>query len=261
MSSTASNYDLNRLYIGIGSASLAFILAMTLSFPSLIKAQANGLMMAVTMLLYGITMFASSYVEEEQHFWYWMTSAWMAWISMEKLGSLIHAGPRGSRSDSSWYPVLKYFSGLAMTLIVLASCRTLWRWNQTGQKHAGDPDISRVFLPSQKYLLWALVVATYADVALRLAMHIMPWASRAIATSASGFLCLEALLFKIAFTQADAPELLTGYERMLPMSSLLDVPLIPQAQGLFTSLAGILALTIVPFPSEALKSNRQSLGT
>lgn len=30
---------------------------------------------------YGVMMFASSYVEEEQHFWYYTTTAWLAYVS------------------------------------------------------------------------------------------------------------------------------------------------------------------------------------
>lgn len=33
---------------------------------------------------YGIMMFASSYVEEEQHFWYWATSAWLVLLSFTR---------------------------------------------------------------------------------------------------------------------------------------------------------------------------------
>lgn len=29
-------------------------------------------------------MFATSYVEEEQHFWYWVTAAWMAYLYTAK---------------------------------------------------------------------------------------------------------------------------------------------------------------------------------
>jgi hypothetical protein len=29
-------------------------------------------------------MFATSYVEEEQHFWYWATAAWMAYLYASK---------------------------------------------------------------------------------------------------------------------------------------------------------------------------------
>lgn len=35
-------------------------------------------------ILYGVMMFATSYVEEEQHFWYWATAAWMAYLYAAK---------------------------------------------------------------------------------------------------------------------------------------------------------------------------------
>ena len=52
--------------------------------PSLLKLNSAGLWIASMTTAYGIMMFASSYVEEEQHFWYWIASAWIAWQYLKR---------------------------------------------------------------------------------------------------------------------------------------------------------------------------------
>lgn len=42
----------------------------------------------LTCVLYGVMMFASSYVEEEQQFWYWATSAWMVVLMTKRYRTL-----------------------------------------------------------------------------------------------------------------------------------------------------------------------------
>lgn len=80
MSSMASNYDMSRLTVGQGLAIAAVAAAMlatswqsSLSFTGLTPTLIIG-------VSYGIMMFASSYVEEEQHFWYWATTLWLAYL-------------------------------------------------------------------------------------------------------------------------------------------------------------------------------------
>ena len=90
MSSAASNYNVPRLNIGIGVAALALILTALTAAKDLIQSKSTGLWMLVMSGLYGVMMFASSYVEEEQHFWYWTTSAWMAWLAYKKS---VHKSP------------------------------------------------------------------------------------------------------------------------------------------------------------------------
>ena len=78
LSSTASNYDLTQLYTGIGLSALAIALILIPSWPLLRLSESfTGWVFSITIILNGIMMFASSYVEEEQHFWYWITSAFL----------------------------------------------------------------------------------------------------------------------------------------------------------------------------------------
>jgi ethanolamine phosphate transferase 2 subunit G len=82
MSSTASNYDIKKLFMGAGFAALALILATFAASPTIFASLKVCYPIIAITLLYGIMMFASSYVEEEQHFWYWATTGWLAllWI-------------------------------------------------------------------------------------------------------------------------------------------------------------------------------------
>lgn len=77
MSSMASNYDMPKLFIGQGVAAAAAI-ASAIALVRL-GAHRNGqvLPFALLTLSYGAMMYASSYVEEEQHFWYWASSIWL----------------------------------------------------------------------------------------------------------------------------------------------------------------------------------------
>ena len=83
MSGTASNYNLVRLYAGVGIASLATLAALLVSGEVVLDAKCTGLWISSIAIAYSVMMFASSYVEEEQQFWYWAASSWLAWLSLK----------------------------------------------------------------------------------------------------------------------------------------------------------------------------------
>jgi ethanolaminephosphotransferase len=155
MSGAASNYDVPRLFVG---SALAFMIC-ALSFftlPKLRPISPAGLYSAMTLTLYGILMFASSYVEEEQNFWYWATSGWFFVIFLDSM-----------RKD--WSNTWAFHPAL----MALVLHRVIRRWNQTGQKYAGADDIvnSGIF-HNNSFVLWGLIGATYMDVTLRLGMSL-----------------------------------------------------------------------------------------
>lgn len=80
LSSTASSYDISTLLGGVLIASLAVGMAV-FSLDACWTLNAATIFFALTTLLYGVMMFASSYVEEEQQFWYWVTSTWIACLA------------------------------------------------------------------------------------------------------------------------------------------------------------------------------------
>lgn len=82
MSGAASNYDISKLGAGQALGALALFFGLLVAVPIIANSPlASAPYLGVT-LIYGIMMFASSYVEEEQHFWYWTSTAWLAllWV-------------------------------------------------------------------------------------------------------------------------------------------------------------------------------------
>lgn len=125
---------------------------------------------------------------------------------------------------------------LTITAASLALHRISVRWNQTGQKHAGEPDISRHFFPEHHLIMWALVIATYARLGFRLHRALLGFFVTEVSVIAAVVTILPAFVFKLNFTQADAPELVRGLasqirERSEPFGLVL------QAQVVFTALA------------------------
>ena len=87
MSSTASNYDLRMLTNGMIVAALSAVLASIAFLPAILRTPKSLISLPsflIVTLAYGGMMFASSYVEEEHQFWYWMTSGWLMYLSNQK---------------------------------------------------------------------------------------------------------------------------------------------------------------------------------
>ena len=141
---------------------------------------------------------------------------------------------------------LSYRQGaIAPRLVLLVTHRIIRAWNQTGQKHAGEPDIARNLLPAHNYLLWILVSATYIDVIQHVSRYAISWASRRFATAASIPLGIAALGFKVAFTSADAPELLFGLERLI-LTPSEETFLVAQARAVFLCVGFMMIMTTMP---------------
>ncbi|CAF9906404.1 major facilitator super transporter protein [Imshaugia aleurites] len=244
MSSTASNYNLPRLGVGIGLAALTTVAGIAAVSTALFETQATSLWASLVFIAYGIMMFASSYVEEEQHFWYWASSGWLGWLSLKRRNAVTLP-----TSLDPWCA--------ALLLVLLRIVRV---WNQTGQKHAGEPDIARTVLPAHTVLLWLLVLVTYLDIIQRLSRTAVPWASRHLATAASLALGIAALGFKVAFTKADAPELLEGIGGFVPRP-MEESSLVGQARAVFSSIAIMGLLTSFPAIWQRIWGGQQTKGS
>lgn len=88
MSTMASNYNMSYLLPGVGLALLAACLATGSVF--LIHRQQRGIISLLLVTVpYGIMMFASSFVEEEHHYWYWYTSMWLAYLGSREIRAYV----------------------------------------------------------------------------------------------------------------------------------------------------------------------------
>lgn len=77
LSSIASNYDMSRIMTGQAIACISLGLVVVAAVEISEISQTSWYVLAIVSVAYGIMMFASSYVEEEQHFWYWVMTAWL----------------------------------------------------------------------------------------------------------------------------------------------------------------------------------------
>lgn len=73
------------MFIGIVLAGTSVALSVYNGWPGFIRTSisTNVWFVGVTSL-YGVMMFASSYVEEEQQFWYWITSGWLVYFAITR---------------------------------------------------------------------------------------------------------------------------------------------------------------------------------
>jgi len=89
MSSVASNYNMLRLFLGIALAGIA--VSSCLSYMLL-----EEMISPDSLTFFGIVtsfssmMFASSYVEEEQRFWYWITGVWTMYLICRRYSDFQH---------------------------------------------------------------------------------------------------------------------------------------------------------------------------
>ncbi|RFU72252.1 hypothetical protein TARUN_10006 [Trichoderma arundinaceum] len=224
MSSMASNYDLSRLSLGQGLSVIAVIASVaSLGLQGFWQA---GFLLPLFALAasYGPMMFASSYVEEEHHFWYWTSTIWLAYLGAREV-------KRSSR-----------LSAVSSHVVALGALRLTRSWNQTGQKFAGEPDTVKTFLIPNPELLWAFITLAYVVVTFQ-TLQSSSGLPYILATSLMPALFLATFTFKLAFTAEDAPELVVGFAH-----NLLDIfqgpSLILRARIIFGILAALYGLAI-----------------
>src|SRR2546423_589 len=87
MSSAASNYNILGMSSGIVLCAAASIIPLTSIIGDSGQSKLAVISVSVLSLSYGCMMFASSYVEEERHYWYWVTSGWITYIFITQLVS------------------------------------------------------------------------------------------------------------------------------------------------------------------------------
>ncbi|KAL9091892.1 MAG: hypothetical protein Q9165_004644 [Trypethelium subeluteriae] len=100
LSSTASNYNVTLLTLGILISALATLFTLAV-VPLRGLSGAEGYFFVSVTLSYSVMMFASSYVEEEQHFWYWITGGWIVFLYLKSAALFSYRSISPSSSASS----------------------------------------------------------------------------------------------------------------------------------------------------------------
>lgn len=84
MSGAASSYKLSMLYSGTLVAAIACFASAVVAYYTLSTSRHSPTgILFITSMLHGAMIFASSFVEEEQQFWYWITTAWAVYIHLK----------------------------------------------------------------------------------------------------------------------------------------------------------------------------------
>ena len=258
----ASNYDLFKMFLGQGVAIVALAFSIYAALSAVNDPPSSFTPLFLILITYGIMMFASSYVEEEHHFWYWATTAWFGYLGVRGLKRCVALSPVPSfcasfpltslRGTITYSPTLHVLSTTALLVVT----RIIRSWNQTGQKFAGVPDIVKSFLLTNPVLLWFLVILTYLWIHQNLVFGFsgLPiWLSFATATG----LVLAAFTFKVAFTLEDAPEIVTDFIRkILELNFTQGVDLISRARAVFIGIGILTGVTLMFM----LSGRRISLG-
>jgi len=258
MSSTASNYDTSKLAAGqvLGFTALS---AATLAAGSTILGSVKTCYPIMLIgLLYGIMMFSSSYVEEEQHFWYWTSSAWVGLLWIKSYVPVFIPRFNTHTFDSARKGRLTPRLLAMSSIIVLVSMRLARRWNQTGQKFIGEPDIARTFFSAHRLTLWTLVALTYLwniqSLATKGFSRFPQLAAGAIATT----LATASVTFKLAFTNEDSPELLAGPAKsMAATDSELGLSLVTRAKIAFMAIGLSVFYTLASSFGHTKRPNRK----
>ncbi|KAF9432011.1 major facilitator super transporter protein [Entomortierella beljakovae] len=102
----------------------------------------------VILILYLITLFASSFVEEEHQFWYFFNMTW--WVVL----GFTSAHYLGNTSETTGLNPSLTAAGCCLSQMIIL--RLLRSWNQTGQKYADQIDLRHYLNSSWTGISWGL---------------------------------------------------------------------------------------------------------
>jgi ethanolamine phosphate transferase 2 subunit G len=139
--------------------------------------------------------------------------------------------------------------------------RIMRRWNQTGQKFAAEPDIAHNILPQHQNVLWTLLCLSYLGTYRQITMDLpfSDFTPRALWRITAAVVTTLAFTFKLAFTAADSPELLSNSLALREFGKALgSFSLILQARLVFFGIATMMVValyTVKTVPSMRKKGN------
>ena len=236
LSSTASNYDVRSMQVGIALSALALVLCLPSFVQDTIRAGFDGLVLVIIMLSYAGTMFATSYVEEEHQFWYWTLGGYLVVLICKDSRFETQNSKREAGS---------IFGGQMASAIAYLLLGVTRRWRQTGQKYAGEADLLSELITPNTWILWMLVMLTYAMLSRNLSHRTGVWMGSPQMGILPALISISAFLFKVAFTAADAPELLTSFPILNPLVAFVSAyPLVSLARVVFLGLVHLLGCAI-----------------
>ncbi|KAK6511498.1 major facilitator superfamily transporter protein [Arthrobotrys musiformis] len=215
LTSAATNYDTDSMLIAIIIGSVSLLLFTTVwAVDGVPGSGFYKLLFWALSLSYSGMMIASSYVEEEQQYWYWAASGWCIILLIREL----------QRNESG-----------SKSIILLLLLRLTRRWNQTGQKHAGAPDITNPFLTNNPTILWTLVFFSYTDMFFRLKRSLSTRSSPIVGSVMAISPIVASILFKLSMAALDTRELLPQF--LTPLAdNFSKIPPVTQAQIVFSLL-------------------------
>ncbi|KAF8427325.1 hypothetical protein EV426DRAFT_635930 [Tirmania nivea] len=237
----ASSYNLTLMTIGVVLLVVANALSLISVFfgegstGSIIYTFANNIPVALLITLNCIMMFSTSFIEEEHNLWYWTASAWFFVMMLKERRS-------GEMGISS--------------LIILLLVRISRRWNQTGVKHQGAPDIVTGFLLKHTTIMWILIFATYLYSLWRLNKRVCRRWGKAPSAILANTIISAAVTFKMSFARQDAIEAIPWW--LLPIVRLFEsASLISLARAAFMALG--IAMGITLFAERTKKDPKRTL--
>lgn len=196
--------------------------------------------MFVVELLFGTIMFASSYVEEEQQFWYWTATSHFALAFIRRYLPIISVLTK---------PLEHFFINKSTTHSYCSSIapppyysqvepnRSSVPWQaDLGQKFAGAPDIVKDILQPNPSLLGLLVIATYVLAGYNLYRYAFPRDDAFRRNVWPIVLVSVSILFKISMA-AEAGERLPLWLQHIPYAWSSFASLVTKARISFVALS------------------------
>ena len=141
--------------------------------------------------------------------------------------------------------------------LILVATRFARRWNQTGQKFAGEPDIAKTFFFEHRRILWSLIGTTYLWNLQSLAFRGFSRFPQLVAVVVATTLATAALTFKLAFTNEDSPELMAGIAKSMADNDM-GVSLILRARIVFIAIGLAVIYTVISGFNYSKRPNRKS---
>jgi ethanolaminephosphotransferase len=119
----------------------------------------------LSLAMYCISMFSSSYIEEEHNFWYYfLQTSWIILVIERYTAPICLHSPPGTnafrRFQESRSAQNSNLQWIGTALLQMVLFRVIQNWNSTGDQHAGDIDVRYYLTTTYRNLSWHLLAAT-----------------------------------------------------------------------------------------------------